>query len=513
MQAQTLKQMMFDKIDSLKTPSHQLARAHLLTYALMFNKEIEPLHDYADKFFTILAHEYHQFKKSSKDLFILEASPRTGKTDFTVNIFATQLLGELKNKRFLFIGSNQILKKKLRRQLERVIRSPLFYKMYPDCRIDISNESEMILTNGNVINFTTTYSAVPTGEGYHWIFLIDFLSVDTMRSTAMRDEAFAQLSGFLSRTQNNPTTKIIVDNQRLGVEDLSHYLVSQYEEMQLPYTRLTFPFQFEDDYSYKIGKVELKFKKGEYLVSRFNEFEKRKIIARLGEFVYETQYLQKPRRARGDLVKREMFRFYNHEELRGKLFNRGYITTDLALENKKKNDYNVYCYWLVDVFDNVYLVDMLRLKIKGLESEKALYNFYLKWKDGLKNGGPGCNAIYFEDTTNTKMTIQRYENGLEIDGKKIAMGGLVKKLARTKNKFSRFIDSLPHLEAGKVFLPGLDVKLDGVVSVQDDVVEPFIREYENFREDMSHDNDDIVDCGTDAINIARQGVLDLSVSF
>lgn len=492
-----------DVIEQTKIPPHLIAKTSLPVYMLLYNKEIEPAHNYTDKFFTILAYKFEEFAKSKKDLLILEASPRTGKTDFGVNIFLTHLLGRERKKRFLLIASNQVLKKTLRRKIERVLKSELFEKMFPDVKIDINNDNEIILSNGNVVNLTTTGSTVPIGAGFHWIFLIDFMTGEMMRSNPLREEAFMQLGGFLSRTQNDPNTKIIVDNQRLGVEDLSAHLTKQYDEMGLEYVRLTFPFQFEDDYEYDLKGKKILFRKGQFLVSRFNDFEKRKIIARLGDFRYETEYLQKPRHARGDLVKREMFRFYSNEDLKTIKFYRGFITTDLALEDKRRNDYNVFIFWLVDDKENLYLIDMMRLKIKGLEAEKALYNFYLKWKDGLRNGGAGCNFITFEDTINTKMTIQRYEKGMELDGKLIMLAGLVRKLTRVKNKFSRMMDSLPHIQAGKVFLPSHDVEINGVQNVSDEIVEPFIREYENFREDDSHENDDIVDSSTDAIIQAR----------
>lgn len=508
-------------LGKIKTPPFLLARHSVFTYSLLFNKEIEPSHNYSDRFFTILSYEFQKFLGTKDDLFLLEASPRTGKTEFLINIFLTFLIGNRQDHRFLLICSNQVLKKDLRRKIERVCRSKFFQKIFPRILIDISNDTEMIFSNGNSINFTTTNSSVPIGAGFHFIFLIDYLNSDTMRSTPLREEAFAQLQGFLSRTQHNPATKIIVDNQRLGVEDLSAYLTKQYDEMSLPYQRLTFPYQFDSDFHYKIGEKNVTFKEGEFLVDRFNDFEKRKIIARLGNFVYDVQFLQKARRARGDLVKREQFRFYKQVDLENNKFINGFMTTDLALSDKQYNDFNVFCFWLVDSNFNLYLVDMLRLKIKGLQAESALYNFYLKWRDGLKNGGVGCNRITFENTTNTMLTIQRYKSGFEVDifidgqkiRRKVSFGGLVKELARTKNKFSRAIDAVPYIEAGQVFLPSHDVKIDGVKSVVDDITDPLITEAENFREDDSHEHDDIFDNLIDAINEARTPMSSLEIGW
>lgn len=499
---------------NLKTPIAELARTNLFVYALLYNREIEPDHDYTDRFFTILSHEFQAFDANHiADVLLLEASPRTGKTDFVVNVYLSWLLGNKKRKRFLFVASNKPLKDTLRKKIERVVKSKFFRNVFGDVLIETNNQSEISLSNENTIQLITTFATVPIGTGYHYHFYIDFLTGETMRSDTNRETAFNQFQLFSSRTQNNPPTKIIIDNQRLGVHDLSAYITGQYADMGIEIKRITFPYQFEDDFYYDIAGKEIGFKKNSYLVSRFNEFEKKKIIARMGTYVYETQYLQKARPARGDMVSREMFRFYTKQTLDNTKFVKGFITTDLALEKGKRNDYNVFIFWLVDSENNLYLIDMFRQKIRGIDAELALYNFYQKWKDGLGNGQTGCHFITFEDTTNTKPTIQRYEKGFDVGGKRITFGGLIRKLPRQKDKFSRFVDGLPFIQSSAMFLPSADYKINGIENTNDEIIEPFLREYESFREDMTHEHDDMVDCGSDAVSQVWKQELDLSVKF
>jgi phage terminase large subunit-like protein len=517
-----MKEKIYATLDKLKTPVQHIARYNLFIYSMMFNRYVEPSFDYADKFFTILSHKFNDFVNNDVDLLLLEASPRTGKTDFVINILLTNILGNRSKHNILIVCGNKTLKRKVRRKIERVVRTKDFFQLiFPGVNIITANESEIILSNDNVIVLTTSKSEPPTGEGFHYHFYLDYLSTAAMTSEAKREDAFVRLPEFLSRTQHNPKTKVVIDNQRLGTKDVSSVVIEQYNEQNLPVDRITFPYQFQEDTSFLVENNEIKFKKGEYLVSRFNDIEKKKILARQGAFIYETQYLQKPRKARGDLVTRDMLRYYTNEDLKTIKFVKGFITSDLALEDKKYNDYNVFIFWLVDEEDNLYLVDMVRVKMKGLRAEIALYNFYLKWKDGLGNGGVGCTSIHFENTTNSKMTIQRYEEGLIIekiiDGKKVfekvILAGLIKKLSRPSNKFSRFINALPHIQASKLYLPSPDVKIKGVENVNDEILEPTISELENFREDNTHDHDDIVDNIIDGINEARSYNLDLEVGF
>jgi len=504
---------MLEVLDKLKTSPYIIARESMYLWCLLFNKEIEPKHNFRDKFFTILNYEFTKFYEAREDLLILEAPPRTGKTEFDTNIFLCWLLGRQQKNRFLLVVSNRMLKVTLRKKIERVLRSPLFAKVFPDVNVETCNENNISLSNGNDLNFTTTYSMTPIGVGFHWIFLIDFLVSETMSSDAKRYQAYEQLEGILSRTEHAPSTKILVDNQRLGLEDLSAFMTKRYDEMQLQYMRITLPYQFDEDHYYKLGNSGINFHKGEYLVSRFNDHEKKKVIARVGTYRFDTEFMQKARRPEGDLVKREMFRYYKAEELNTIQFTKGFITTDLALKSGKRNDYNVLIFWLVDADDNLYLIDMIRKKMQGYIAEKILYNFYLKWKDGLKNGTAGCNYITIESSNNSELTIQRYKNGFYVDGNKVSLAGMIKELKRIKNKFSRFKQSVAHIELGKMILPSFDVKIDGIDDVKTQIIDPFITEYEHFREDDSHEHDDIVDCGTDAILEASRAILDLSIDY
>lgn len=493
----------FSFLENLKVSPYITARYSMYMWCLLFNKDIEPKHNYRDKFFTILNYEFENFLHSKNDLLLLEAPPRTGKTEFDINIFLCWLLGSQRNNRFLITVSNRMLKVSLRKKIERVLRSPLFASVFPDVNIEICNESHISLTNGNEISLTTTYSMTPIGVGFHWIFLIDFLVSETMTSEANRMQAFQQLEGILSRTEHTPATKILVDNQRLGLQDLSAFMTARYDEMGLKYHRITLPYQFDENWRHE--KLPILFKKGEYLVSRFNDFERMKVIARVGLYRFDTEFQQKPRRPEGDLVRREMFMLYKQEDLQNIEFKTGFITTDNAYENKKRSDYNVYCFWLVDYNNNLYLIDMMRKKMIGIMTEKLLWSFYTKWKDGLKNGGPGVNRILIENTTNTKITIQKYKLGFYIGEERVAFGSLLKELPRRANKFSRFKQAIPFIEVGKLYLPSHDVKIEGILDPKAEITDLLIKECEEMREDESQEHDDIVDNVVDAINEANKG--------
>jgi phage terminase large subunit-like protein len=265
-------------------------------YCRYAQKSIEPTWNYDEKFYKKVIADLTVFLRedSKEDLLLEEAPPRTGKTELTTHLGLTWLLTKYTNKRFLVCAGNQNLKRKLRRGILRIINSQ-FYQEYFNLKCEINNSTEMLMSNGNLVFFTTTSSAVPTGEGFHFMFFEDYLTKTMIDSQAKLENAYDQLDGLLSRTQDDPQTKIIINNQRLALNDLSDRITSSYNEMGVKYQRLTFPYQFEEYTEYLLPNNEkISFTEGEFLVSRFNEDKKNKIIARVGRNIFETQYQQKP---------------------------------------------------------------------------------------------------------------------------------------------------------------------------------------------------------------------------
>jgi predicted phage terminase large subunit-like protein len=498
-------------LERLKTPIDEIARSNIFIYMLLFNKEIEPNRNYTEKFFTILSYKIQEFQESDEhDLFLLEASPRTGKTEFLIYIYLTWLLGVKEGLRFLIITNQKDVKNNIRRFLERMMKSEMYLRLFPEAKILKSNEYFMETGNGHLISFKTTKASVPTGAGFHFHFFIDFLTPPDLESDASLNFAFDQYRGFATRTQTDPPTKTIVDNQRLGKGDFSDYILRNFEEMDISYMRLTLPYQFEESKEFEVNGSKILFGQGEYLVDRFNDKEKKKWIAKLGTYDFNTQFLQHVTDKKGGLIQRHMFNYYRREHLEGLVVKKAFITTDLALTVTKRSDYNVFCYWIYCEEGNLYLINMFRMKKRGSEAEKALYNFYVQHS----NSEWGVDFIIMENVSNTKLTIQRYEDGFEVNGKTVKLGGVIKKLERVgTRKFSRFTRTMPFIENGRVFLPSTEMKIDGVEDVNDDVVEPILKEYEAFSDDDSHKHDDIVDNFTDAIDEVFERQMDYDIGF
>jgi predicted phage terminase large subunit-like protein len=374
---------MNDALNDLRTDKYLLASSKIYLYANLFVEEVEPRYIYNDKFFTMLSLDYDYFiNQSNVSTFLLEASPRTGKTEFLINVVLSYLIGSVADKRFLLVAGNNILRRKLRRLISRVCKSDFFQKIFPDVKITLANELDMSFSNGNLINFITTNSQTPTGEGYHYMFLIDFLNYSIIRSEAMMENALDQLVGLLSRTQHDPFTKFFIDNQRLSTNDLSFYISSNYKNAENKYYRITAPYYFENDRKYQLlkeGGGSISFKAGEYLVSRFNDKTKKEVIAQMGERVFLTQYQQEPVDHIGSYVELKDLIREDYEITIQRQFTKIVVSVDMAIKSDVDNDFSAVLVFGVNQ-GKYYVLDCSNIK-QDLEELKILIaSKYIQWK-------------------------------------------------------------------------------------------------------------------------------------
>jgi predicted phage terminase large subunit-like protein len=227
------------------------------------------------------------------------------------------------------------------------------------------------------------------------------------------------------------------------------------------------------------------------LVEKINPIDNTKNISKnyianvkeAGDLAYKRFILGEFLDLSGRLINTNNFVYYQNSDL-SKRFDKVFITTDYAFTTTTHADYSVFCYW-GSIKDELYLLDMVRFKALGEESNKRLENFYNKCCNRF-----GVEKILIENVTSNKMFIQ-------INQQKFL--NIILPLPRVKDKYSRLLPFLQAIENGKVFLPSDDVIIDGV-QTKKDITQPFLLECESFSPDGSHDHDDIVDNLIDAFS-------------
>lgn len=445
-------------------------------------KIIEPRWSYQEKFFQRVINDYDWFLDSKQydiDLFLLEAPPRTGKTELITGFGVPYLLSRQPNLRIIIVSGNQALKRKLRKTITRIIKSDIYKQKY-NIFLTIDNATEIQTSNGGLVLFTTTLSEVPTGEGFHFIFMEDALTHTMIKSPAKTENAFEQIDGILTRTQDDPRTKVIVNNQRLGFNDLSARLLERYKEVNREILQITMPYYFENEISIfdKKGN-EYFFNENEFLINRFDNIKKDFIIAKIGKDEFTTQYQQNPVNSADVIVKKEWWNYYSCDWQSLDLIHL-FITTDLAFSLKTNADYTVICCWGMGRDKKLYLIDMIRQKVEYTEAKQIFKNFYEKYRyvKVMNKSFIYCKAFYIEDTTPSKPLISDLK-------KDISSMSLIE---RNKDKYSRLSVCLNEIENGFVVLPNYK-----------EFTKILIQEAYEFRKDDTHNHDDIVDCFIDAI--------------
>ncbi|MBQ6409774.1 phage terminase large subunit [Candidatus Saccharibacteria bacterium] len=189
----------------------------------------------------------------------------------------------------------------------------------------------------------------------------------------------------------------------------------------------------------------------------------------IGPFGWASLYQQSPVIAGGNVLKEEWFRTYSELPATP---SRVVIVADTAQKTGQGNDYTVFQAW-GDVFGNAYLLEQVRGKFEAPELLATARAFFEKIRATYGTVGAFC----IEDkVSGTGLIQQLIRENLPI----IPM-------QRQKDKFSRVLDVVPFIAAGKVFIP-------------EQGMGELIEECIAFRQDMKHPHDDQVDCLTDGIN-------------
>ncbi len=386
-------------------------------FVIPLQKELEPKWTYKEDFFQYVINDYSHFlDKRRSDLFLLEAPPRTGKTELITGFGIPYLLATQSNKRILIICGNQALKRKLRKVIVRVVKSDYYknkYKKY----LTINNSSEIQTNDGNLVLFTTTSSEVPTGEGFHYIVLEDPLTHTMIRSEAKREDAFEQIDGCLTRTQDDPATQVILNSQRLNCEDFNQRIVNRYSEAKQSITRLTMPYYFKDDVIIKdaVGN-EYNFKQGQFLIKRFDQDKKDKIVAKIGLDAFETQYQQNPQINEGAILQpydlSHVYESQSMEMASNKYFEYILVSCDTAEKAGKYNDNS--CFTVAGVKNGiVYVLDVITIKAEFSRLVPHIENIYWKYNPDYfliedKSSGTALISYFNENPITNPQTGYKY---------------------------------------------------------------------------------------------------------
>lgn len=202
---------------------------------------------------------------------------------------------------------------------------------------------------------------------------------------------------------------------------------------------------------------------------------------------YEHIWLGIPNSEAGNLIKMNKFKRYKIPPER---FDRLFITCDTAFSEKKSADDS--CFLLGGVIGHEkYILDVYVKKVSFVELCRDLKSFYMAAKENYKKSF--LSTIYIENkASGISLTQQLRTEGLPIKEIYPTVRGSGNKEI-TADKYTRFLEIEADLDSGYVYLPESAHWLP-----------VFQRECEAFTGGKQSEHDDIVDCLTYFLKIARQ---------
>lgn len=285
-----------------------------------------------------------------------------------------------------------------------------------------------------------------------------------------------------SRLTNPDKSAIVVVMQRIHDEDVSGMLLSE----DHGYTHVMLPMEFEPARRCVTAfGSDPRTDDGDLLFPARFPLE---VIDRdkkmMGSYAVAGQFQQRPSPRGGGIIRGEWFGRYSILPI----IKHRHIFADTAQKTKEHNDYSVFQCWGIGDDGKLYLIDQIRGKWEAPELKRRAIAFWNKHAEEKSLGM--LRGMGIEDKASGTGLIQ----DLKSEGR-IPLSPPTG-IQRNKDKYSRVMDVVAHIESGHIQLP------ENSAWVSD-----FIAECESFTPDDTHAHDDQIDPMCDAIKIMLRSIV------
>ena len=400
----------------------------------------------------------------SYEFVVLNVAPRFGKTKIC-EASIMWFLGLLPDAQFIYTVYSAAMAIETSRYIQTVMRMPWYLQLFPECRLGDVQKAEQFKTTLGGQLYADGVGGSLTGRGAGMkdrpggaIFGDDCSKPDEAQSQIEIEKLHHWFENTLkSRRNSSDKCPMIFPQQRLGPDDMSGYLTSNYPNKTL---HLKFPAMVN----------------GFSVLPETVSTSSLEDTKRNNPFVFASQYMQEPIIMGGNMIKPEWFGYFDPDE--PLLFEWRMVTTDTAWKTKEANDWSVFQCW-GKLAGKIYLIDQVRgkwLSPMMIATAKAFWEKH-KMVDASRGW---LRKMVIEDHSSGTSAIQQLANeGIPIEP-----------IIRIKDKVTRLEDVLPMIATGRVYLP------KGMPWLSD-----FLNECAAFRKDGNHKHDDVCDPLIDAARL------------
>lgn len=171
---------------------------------------------------------------------------------------------------------------------------------------------------------------------------------------------------------------------------------------------------------------------------KFSRKHLQNVYNQLGPYFFSTQYMNEPIADEDATFKRDWFKYYDSESLRGKLLNK-FTVIDPAISTEKEADFTAMITVGVDEFRNIFILDIVRKRLKPadlIDTLFQLWGLYSPIKIGLED-------VAFQKSLQYSITEEMHKRGVYLPIQPLQPGG--------RNKDQRISGLQPLYANGKIF--------------------------------------------------------------
>jgi predicted phage terminase large subunit-like protein len=360
---------------------------------------------------------------------IINAPPRSLKSFIVSVAWVAFILIRNPTHKFICVSYSGDLAAKLHASCRRLMESD-WYCNLTSTRLEKSTETELVTTQGGY-RYATSVGGTLTGLGAATIIGDDPISADEARYEVNRRNVIKWFAeGLMSRLNNKKLGTVIIVMQRLHVEDLTGHLLETGG-----WDLLCLPAKAPRDMPVRVWRGVYAWKMDEPLQPAREGHDVLEGIRReIGAEAFNTQQLQAPVPAEGNMLKREWLRWCEGAPTR-QPSDEIIISVDTAAKATAGSNYSALLVFLVRNNNDFYLIEVCRKKLEFPDLLAAVEALITKHKP---------NAVLIEE----------HSSGIGLCQQLVKSGftGIIP-IRPVNDKATRMATETPKLQAGNLILP------------------------------------------------------------
>jgi predicted phage terminase large subunit-like protein len=365
---------------------------------------------------------------------IINMPPRSLKSIMASVAFPAFVLGHDPSRRIICVSYSGDLSRKHSNDFRALLESPWYGRTFPNARIGPykNSETEIELTERG-FRLATSVGGTLTGRGGDIIIIDDPLKPDDALSETKRSAANQWFANtLLSRLDDKRTGAIAIVMQRVHMDDLTGFLLSQSSEWEL----LSLPAIAEFEETIALGNGHSHRRQfGEALSPEREPVHVLEALKlQIGSDAFSAQYQQAPVPPGGAMVKRHWVRRYGDELPSPAEQLMTVQSWDTASKGGPDNDWSVCTTWILTRRKRWYLLDVWRRRVDYPALKAAAQSLAKKWS---------AWRVLVEDAATGTALVQELREMIP---------GIIA-VKPVGDKASRMAVASAKFEAGQVFLP------------------------------------------------------------